>query len=782
MSEKLKDFVRFISSEHVSHDDVVIGNYVSWLRRRVGLLKNAETKSVIEIIRSCQYQHISKNEMIFKQGTSRLDPSQSQFVIVLGGAVSVFVNPFLTGATLRRGSTNSLERAILGMTFKNSTLPKSASSKRTTNTLYAPLTEQPESEHSDAESEESVHLEKTGDDIDDESNQSTPLIVSTDEQLHVPTVPPSPKSKSSKRSTREMLRSKLGNFVVKYDKGKSFDEGSITDINGIYSASVIADDDTDIILVPQDIFDKYIKEHHEKETMTLSNFVDIHPFFRHLPVHAQGMIQISLKNQQIRSGSYIVRQGDPINKLIFLVRESRRRLFTKQYEYNGEVSRRWRQKETKSTKTEFNVCVVQSREVIGIAEILFDLSTHMDSIRCIEDCEIYTLGLRPFRRLIKRKHPEVMKLVRKYVQMKLSFRLESSIGEQVPLFRCLNEKLADDIKDTTYKKLHRKSMEQKEEAMMRLLNYFKLNKSPLVKDLNPSVVDLREQMKEKAKIRESIRERTKLVEGTKQYHRRGCLATVKQTREPQSLYKLRDPMNGLIARLKMEGTIVTEEDLEDLLCRYSVTPVDFDVSTKSRRVIDEDYKLFRYRRYGNRLVKNFTKMIDRHDPRYLLGIKEATTLSTGHRDETMYTNNDDESELPILLFEDDMKSYTDDIDSNTMRTRPTTFKSLATTDTYKTLQFERRVVTPKTLDMRIKDFHIKFGGNESVINTLPSMKVEREHGYDNESIPKPGGKVFVTTLPCMSCIKNVQLKDHSHIRCQMLNSLPMHKVKGFNRY
>ena len=51
--------------------------------------------------------------------------------------------------------------------------------------------------------------------------------------------------------------------------------------------------------------------------------------------------------------------------------------------------------------------------------------------------------------------------------------------------------------------------------------------------------------------------------------------------------------------------------------------------------------------------------------------------------------------------------------------------------------------------------------------------------FDYENEPIGGGKVFVTTMPCVSCRKNVHLKNHSHVRCQMLHTLPMHKIKGY---
>lgn len=83
---------------------------------------------------------------------------------------------------------------------------------------------------------------------------------------------------------------------------------------------------------------------------------------------------------------------------MYMYRESRRRVYQRRYEFAGEVTRRSHHKEMKKTrKPEVTVCAVQNREVIGIAEIVLDLPTHMNSLRCIHDCEVYTLGLKPFR-------------------------------------------------------------------------------------------------------------------------------------------------------------------------------------------------------------------------------------------------------------------------------------------------------------------------------------------------------------------------------------------------
>ena len=63
-------------------------------------------------------------------------------------------------------------------------------------------------------------------------------------------------------------------------------------------------------------------------------------------------------------------------------------------------------------------------------------------------------------------------------------------------------------------------------------------------------------------------------------HYRGCLATLKGQREPMSLRQLRDPLNEVILKLKMEGTIIsTEEELQELIMRVRFYDVNINTHT-----------------------------------------------------------------------------------------------------------------------------------------------------------------------------------------------------------
>ena len=78
------------------------------------------------------------------------------------------------------------------------------------------------------------------------------------------------------------------------------------------------------------------------------------------------------------------------------------------------------------------------------------------NVRCLQPTEVYSLSIRPFTRLIKRRSPDTMDLVRAYVQMKLKFRIEHSLGEKVPLMHSLYVKAEREYREKSLKgKLHK---------------------------------------------------------------------------------------------------------------------------------------------------------------------------------------------------------------------------------------------------------------------------------------------------------------------------------------
>ncbi|KAH3706051.1 hypothetical protein DPMN_065430 [Dreissena polymorpha] len=891
MSKKLRDFLDLLRQEHVASDDVDIGTFVTWLRRRVGLLQNLDTSAVKAVIRNSSALSLDKDELMLQQGRRRAGSEPLRFFILLRGSASIYVNPFIAQGKRRQSTGSSIENVLIAATLgeKESLKPKSAASgtsRRTapsrTSEAYEPVPEQPENDASDAESDIMIGNDTVDDvkiipqtkgihsppsnstpklprDVDkvaregqtetqERSQEATPEVLS---RLQTATQ----KSRQSKSSQKKKARSRLGKFVLNYEKGKYFDEETLLDEDNVFSASVIADEATDVMVINEHTFNEFVKSHQEKETTTMINFVDMHPFFSGLPLHTRGMLQIGLKIERHLAGNFIVKQGDAINRLAFIVsgsaemivepsrhrlqyptywpfealgdvyynecdwlRDSRRRFYQRQYEFGGEVSRRTARENGATKKQEVSICAIQRREVLGITEIMLNLRTHMASMRCLHDCDVYMLNLRSFRRVIKR-YPHAAHVIWAYVLMKMQHRLDSNLSGKVPLFKTLYtlaEKEAKEKAEAVSVTLNVERQRQRESVMLELLEYFKQDKAALAPHSDPRALMYKELMKERAALRKSIRERTQEFGApAPKYVRRGCLASVKNGRKPLSLHQLRDPMSELMVKLRMEGTFVSsQKELEDMIMRFSVTPVsnDVDVSNQAERVLDEEYNVLRYRRYGNRLVRNFAKMMDRRDPRVLLSTRnrdytsllddgmsepDMTTLIrdvideedeffekfdpayTSTRPATFKTGCRSRTTLHPTRPTTNKSAFTRPTTYKGALTRPTTYKSAASTNTYKTLQFDRRSVTPNTLENRIREFHYKYGGTDEELDRLPVMKNHRDFWINPDEKPVPGGKVFVTVVPCVSCNKNVLLKNHNHIRCQMLHSLPMDRVKNY---
>lgn len=201
---------------------------------------------------------------------------------------------------------------------------------------------------------------------------------------------------------------------------------------------------------------------------------------------------------------------------------------------------------------------------------------------------------------------------------------------------------------------------------------------------------------------------------------------------------------------------------------------------------EEEINLLHYRRRGNKLVRRFLHLLS-HKGRRTPLTKEETLISNILLEHYQSGDDTDEERLPVteeMAADSSLtraQSGLTNFDNPHLRGKSgrtpfdgwRTRKSIASS--YRTYQFDRRSITPSALEAKIRNFHYKYGGKDSDINTLPDLRVYDE--FEADEPPVPGGKVFVTTVPCMSVCKNVHIKNHKHERCQMLDALPMSKVR-----
>lgn len=88
------------------------------------------------------------------------------------------------------------------------------------------------------------------------------------------------------------------------------------------------------------------------------------------------------------------------------------------------------------------VGIIGPGEITGLSEFIFDLPTSMQSIRCIEDCDVFYIYKRSYERLICKRNPTCINKMKDYVYMKLmsrNNRLKNTIP--VDLYRSLQYKI-----------------------------------------------------------------------------------------------------------------------------------------------------------------------------------------------------------------------------------------------------------------------------------------------------------------------------------------------------
>ncbi|KAK3600725.1 hypothetical protein CHS0354_027220 [Potamilus streckersoni] len=470
------------------------------------------------------------------------------------------------------------------------------------------------------------------------------------------------------------------------------------------------------------------------------------------------------------------------------------------------------------TRKHFRLCFVQGREVIGETEIMLRLRTSMQSVRCVTTTEVYMLPLRNFRRLIRRKTSEICEMIRAYIHTKLTVRLQNPISSKIPLLTSLLQMVTKEMreKSLTYMTVNTQRIAKREAEMLNLLGWFKVGKAPLVSPLDPTIMELKEAMKKRARMREKL----KKIENAEPYIRPGK-RNVREARAPKSMLQLK--AMTLLDDSELQEVLKVEisqfkhvDEMNKFLRRFSVRSslLSSEISSYASTVAQEKLSVLEYHERSNNLITKFktllaadrmTKMtrdesimsevlLDTPRTKIICGLDsdiEYSPEDVGYEEEEEEDDDEEEDDgleseedeedkdgdddLTIIEEEDDddaPRSSTSSAHSQP-RTRRTRFK-------LPRMNFhEDRGMTPRGLEDRIKDFHLKYGGTEAAVKSLPALRRFQE-SKDKRERPLPGGKVFVTKKKCLSCATDIKLKDHEHVHCHIID-FPISRMRRFRR-
>ncbi|KER32146.1 hypothetical protein T265_12859, partial [Opisthorchis viverrini] len=111
-------------------------------------------------------------------------------------------------------------------------------------------------------------------------------------------------------------------------RGGCFGEVALLDKESLRTATVIADCETELIVVDRALYNRSLKEVHQVELREKAEFVNRCPTFEGWPYALLKQVGLSLRKVTMSYGAPVVRQGEPLNKMFFLLSATKEREFT----------------------------------------------------------------------------------------------------------------------------------------------------------------------------------------------------------------------------------------------------------------------------------------------------------------------------------------------------------------------------------------------------------------------------------------------------------------------
>ncbi|XP_046573601.1 LOW QUALITY PROTEIN: uncharacterized protein LOC124281692 [Haliotis rubra] len=480
MAHFVDHVIEVISKPPDQRTDQDVNEILPWLRKRSNTVYHLTRAVLKNLIRNCHYRKSSPNDVIIKQGELG-----DCMYIILRGRISVYIDPSMTGE----------------------------------DEGFTPV---PSSPRKHARVEESFPTEMTV------------------------------------KRRRAGDRSSYGKFIIHFESGKSFGEVALMSEDNIRNASIITDTDCDFLVVDRELFNSSLKEYEERSYAECRHFVQKHPFFSKMSQRFKRLLTLSLRKEKYGFESTLVKQGEPIIGLHFILRgqakffmepsrhrhqypnlwpfeaaidiysiefdwlrEPRKNAILRKYRDpnalpmkvdNVDLRRRkgYAAVERKLHERSVSLCGVQNGEVLGDTEICLGLGTYMQTVVCSTETEVFILDMKNFDRLVGRKNPNTIQMMKKLVESKLAIRKDLKYAQHIPLLKFLHYKLTEgsfpEAKRLPPLKESKVAPDIDHERQYILDNFLE-GKSPLVDPQVPGAVYYKNLMQEKARIRANIRNR-----------------------------------------------------------------------------------------------------------------------------------------------------------------------------------------------------------------------------------------------------------------------------------
>ncbi|CAL1533253.1 unnamed protein product [Lymnaea stagnalis] len=306
--------------------------------------------------------------------------------------------------------------------------------------------------------------------------------------------------------------------------GKSFGELALINADCVRNATIIADEATDLLSVDRDLYNRSLRAFQTHEFEQRKDFVSNFPMFHSWAPRYKKMMAMSLKKHVLQFEDTIVKQGSSVDGIHFIIKgqvkirvdpnqhpsqyqslyplgdiadlekEKARELLRK--EMNLERLKTADKKSTyqrraapqadpkKMNQKPLELCLAGAIDVIGDLEMAVGLTTYSQTVECTEESIIFHLDQRNYDRLIEKRNPGAVEMLKDIVHTKLTLHFSRLNEDSIPLYRYFLYILDEKEKDArlNVRVPRTKTPEELE------INVDNLQKGPLVNMYGPGSV------------------------------------------------------------------------------------------------------------------------------------------------------------------------------------------------------------------------------------------------------------------------------------------------------
>lgn len=323
---------------------------------------------------------------------------------------------------------------------------------------------------------------------------------------------------------RPLDRSKYGIYVGKIDAGKSFGELALINADCVRNATIIADEPTDLLSVDRDLYNRSLRAFQTHEFEQRKDFVSNFPMFHSWAPRYKKMMAMSLKKHVLQFEDTIVKQGASVDGIHFIIKgQVKIRVDPNQHpnQYQslyplGDIADLEKEKARELLRKEMNLerlktadkkstyqrraapqtdpkkmyqkplelCLAGAIDVIGDLEMAVGLTTYSQTVECTEESIIFHLDQRNYDRLIEKRNPGAVEMLKDIVHTKLTLHFSRLNEDSIPLYRYFLYILDEKEKDA---RLNVRVPRTKTPEEMEV-NVDNLQKGPLVNMYGPGSV------------------------------------------------------------------------------------------------------------------------------------------------------------------------------------------------------------------------------------------------------------------------------------------------------